>query len=481
MKKKLLSILLALCGAFVFTACGGGNGDSVVPDNSSTPAASTPTDSTPADTTPAEPVLQDMDTAFSGAKILWEKSHLSAMNSPIKTFEEIVDRQLELLAQDLIYRLTYVYGDFRETSTNVGISYTLSGCQHNGNSAVIDTTVLLADDTCDHNEDDYYADCLYCYQKSLNIGRKGDNAFFDLNHIYLPGAISGKYTSLRFFQLLSPSVPENMWLLDIETDVVNACNSFKMAFAQMLSNQSVDGNYDSTKYTKLLEEIDVLVFDQDSLVNFIKTVVVGQHLMEKDARIENDSVLTDEKLVDNNFMINAPYPGNTNYTDDENENSPRLYKGYSIIIPAIVERALANTFENTDVCIYPVVNRYAVNTINHYQIGGSSTMREAVLMPKAGEVGTLTVFVEGNEDFTLSYDVAVNGVVTSKTAQVVLTDGKATVDLDISETFGAYNGNANSYTDDYIYGNSGADSHGDNYILFYYDREDMHLWFKGVK
>lgn len=457
MKKKLLSILLALCGAFVFTACGGGNGDSVVPDNSSTPAASTPTDSTPADTTPAEPVLQDMDTAFSGAKILWEKSHLSAMNSPSKTFEEIVDQQLELLAQDLVFRLNYIYGarNFNENEMALPGGY-------NGAPAIVKAENMIADVA---------------------------ETFDSLTEI-----------NLNDEQLAREAFQKSIVLVDGK-DYLNRSSALKVVGAILGENaiiEYINGTYafakdESKKWASACDEMTVALLKQEllSLMADTDCLNLGGYKTQIADLIFNRVIGSALVAADNEYyqlwidqyggMINSENLTSINLSQTLEAKAPRLYKGYSIIIPAIIEQALANTFENTDVCIYPVVNRYAVNTINHYRIDGSSTMREAVLMPKAGEVGVLTVFVEGSEDFTLSYDVAVNGVVTSKTAQVVLTDGKATVDLDISETFGAYNGNANSYTDDYIYGNSGADSHGDNYILFYYDREDMHLWFKGVK
>ncbi len=244
---------------------------------------------------------------------------------------------------------------------------------------------------------------------------------------------------------------------------------------RFLRNETADGIYAETTYNGLLKQIKTLGFGETfktALVSFIQNTVIGERLIEKDQTVFNCAYFRENGyLIDTVFQLQAPYNDTEKFTQEEIENSPRLYKGYNIVIPAIVERAAANTFENTETCLYPAAGRHVVRVSPNYEtaLAGGETF---VLMPKAGAPLTaLSLELEGQsgQSVTLSLEISVGGKVTPISKTIVLTGGKQTEEIDISpagSAFGAYDGNLQPTESNALFGNAGgADSHGSNYIL----------------
>ena len=148
-------------------------------------------------------------------------------------------------------------------------------------------------------------------------------------------------------------------------------------------------------------------------------------------------------------------------------------------------RAAANTFENTETCLYPAAGRNVVRVSPNYEnaLAGGEAF---VLMPKAGAPLTaLSLELEGQsgQSVTLSLEISVGGKVTPISKTIVLTGGKQTEEFDISpagSAFGAYDGNLQPTESNALFGNAGgADSHGSNYILLTVSGGNS-LAFKGL-
>ena len=198
---------------------------------------------------------------------------------------------------------------------------------------------------------------------------------------------------------------------------------------------------------------------EQKIVNAIYNTVIGENLVSENLRVYNTFSESDKSNI-------------KNWTD-ESEIEKHYFKGYNITVPAIVKQALANTFENTSVNLYPVVSRQSVTVRNHFDsISVTENTQSLVLMPKANApVTKLAVELSGSagQSVTLNFNIVANGAINTVSKTVTLTAATQTVEIDLTaagvNTLGAYNGNTNSYTDTALFDNAdGADGNGDNYI-----------------
>ena len=58
-----------------------------------------------------------MSKYFSGVKATYAKEGIKDSDGTVKEFKNLVDRQIDVLAQDILIRLNYVYGDLRTTKS----------------------------------------------------------------------------------------------------------------------------------------------------------------------------------------------------------------------------------------------------------------------------------------------------------------------------------------------------------------------------
>lgn len=317
-----------------------------------------------------------------------------ATGSKVK-FNALLDRQFDILAQDILYRLAYVYG-YNETIHNRtdGAKYTLqngnSDYKLNNHNAVVDSKKLLhtKETTDDSNTEpdieviSFEIDNINDFQKSILNTSNTDNYLLDTNHFDLSGAIEGRNMSLskrgRYITLNgSLNVVEKYWkwykdiidntstsgnqpnstYKDIAT--ISHINSLKMALAQIVSDKTVDGIYSKANYDKLISNMDYLGYlkssfiykennvEHNKLVDFIYSNIIGNELIEKDSYYARELYShrnSDNKIDDNvcSELDSLCDDGTYSLTDN-----PRLFKGYSTVIPAIVNQALNNIFEDS--------------------------------------------------------------------------------------------------------------------------------------
>lgn len=243
-----------------------------------------------------------------------------------------------------------------------------------------------------------------------------------------------------------------------------------MAIAQVAANKAADGNYSEAAYNTALAAIGALGFDgfdSAKLVKFIKSNVIGDSLVNKDDEYA-DTIKTAYGGIINAATIKS-INNNGTYTDTDN---PRLYKGYSMVLPAIVSQAIGNTFENTTQKIYPAMNRYAVQSFDN--LNGANTAQKyasIVLMPKTEISATkLALKIKGANNIGVKCEI--NGeavqVAASKDGELLLIDLHA-----YTKKIGAYNGGKENDFSNNLFGNSGAGAaginNGGNYIKLIFE------------
>lgn len=433
------------------------------------------------------PDLKEISAYFSGVKIAENKQSITD-NGINKTFNDILDRQFSVLAEDILYRLYVTYGERTYGNGSYFQNLTLNGGNYafNGNSAKVVKSKILTDTenhtTIEHtfgaNGELSHIDCISCYQKNFS----GVQTRLTITrYLMIEGAISGKYHNWDSVvkALDSSNADIYKWLYG-ETDDIwvdndndglyeenNYANSkwntdYRAAFKHELAKIVYGDENTNSTYDELLERINTTGFAADTEQKIIDTIykkVIGENLVAEDLRIYNTFTEDDKS--------------NIKRWTDESEIEKHYFKGYNITVPAIVKQALANTFENTSVNLYPVVSRQSVTVRNHFDgISVTENTRNLVLMPKANTPVTKLAFeVSGSaeQSVTLNFNIVANGISKTISKTVALTAATQTVEIDFATVgiskLGAYNGNTNSYTNNALFDNTdGADANGDNYI-----------------
>ena len=425
---------------------------------------------------------------FGGMKVSYAREKITDADGTAKSFNEILDRQFDLLAQDILYRLTYVYG-YNQTTHNrsENAKYTLKNGENDfsyqGNNAAVDSKTLLA------AKQDSVTKLTSVNIADINDFQKGVIVLVTNNYLYSPdnlnlaGAIEGRnariiVSSRRYLLDEQTSTNAWSWYQDgastySEFSTKNNIDKMKMAIAQVAANKAADGNYSEAAYNTALAEIGALGFDgfdNAKLVKFIKSNVIGDSLVNKDDEYASTIKTEYNGIIDDNSLVEID--GETTFTANIATDSPRLYKGYSMVLPAIVSQAIGNTFENTTQKIYPAMNRYAVQSFE--TLNGANTPQKyasIMLMPKAEISATkLALKIKGANNIGVKCEI--NGeavqVTASNDGELILIDLHAYV-----KKIGAYNGGKeNDFSLD-LFGYSGAGvtgiNNGGNYIKLIFE------------
>lgn len=417
---------------------------------------------------------------FGGMKVSHAREKIVDADGTEKSFNEILDRQIDLLAQDILYRLTYVYG-YNQTTHNrsENAKFTLKNGEkdfsYQGNNAVVNSNTLLAAKQESVTElTSANITEITDFQKSIQILPNEVNYFAVDSCLNLTGAIEGR-------NMVVKKLRANMWLLvssvndeknwkwgegltkstyeDLATE--SNVNAMKAAIAQTLAGETVNGNF--ATYQTTLAKISALGygnFDSAKLVNFIKSNVIGEALVNKDDSYGKEIETKYNGIIDDDSLdlidTAASYDANNLCYD-----SPRLYKGYSMVLPAIVSQAIGNTFETTTQKIYPAMNRYAVQSFEN--LNGAETAQKyasIVLMPKTEISATkLAIKIKGASNVSVKCEIGGKAVQVSASSdgELLLIDLHA-----YTKKIGAYNGGKENDFSNNLFGNSGAGAAGIN-------------------
>lgn len=416
---------------------------------------------------------------FGGVKASYLRGNIVDADGTAKSFNEILDRQIDLLAQDILYRLTYVYGYNQITHNRTkNAKFTLKNDEnaftYQENNAVVNSNTLLAAQQEAITElRSVNIDDIADFQKSIQLV-KGINYLLRNTVLNFSGAIEGRNMLLQYdissFTVEPLAIQDKQWKwYDSGTSTYEAfattenINKMKAAIAQTLAGETVNGNFAS--YQTTLAKINALGyenFDSEKLVNFIKSNVIGETLMNKDDEYASEFKTKYNGIIDAACIksINK----NTVFVDDTYTcyDSPRLYKGYSMVLPAIVSQAIGNTFENTTQKIYPAMNRYAVQSFDNLSAVANEAQayESIVLMPKTEISATkLALKIKGANNIGVKCEI--NGEAVQVSAA---NDGELLlIDLHAyAKKIGAYNGGKENDFSNNLFGNSGAGAAGIN-------------------
>lgn len=409
---------------------------------------------------------------FGGMKVSYAREKITDADGTAKSFNEILDRQFDLLAQDILYRLTYVYG-YNQTTHNrtQNAKFTLKNGEkdfsYQGNNAVVNSNTLLA------AEQDSVTKLTSVNIADINDFQKGVIVLVTNNYLYSPdnlnlaGAIEGRnariiVSSRRYLLDEQTSTNAWSWYQDgastySEFSTKNNIDKMKMAIAQVAANKAADGNYSEAAYNTALAEIGALGFDgfdNAKLVKFIKSNVIGDSLVNKDDEYASTIKTEYNGIIDDNSLVEID--GETTFTSNIATDSPRLYKGYSMVLPAIVSQAIGNTFENTTQKIYPAMNRYAVQSFDNLNAFANEAQayESIVLMPKTEISATkLALKIKGANNIGVKCEIKgeVVQVTASNDGELLLIDLHA-----YTKKIGAYNGGKENDFSNNLFGNSGA-------------------------
>ena len=460
------------------------------------------------DTSKSPAKKKEMSKYFVGVKATYEKESFIDSDGQPREFKDLVDRQIDVLAQDILTRLYYVYGDHRTKTGSYVWGYPFPLFDLNGNEsdkiyrynksststgkpANADSSNMLA-----KLDEDFYGalyegtaaltevkiDDLSDYQKSLLIKDADKNCLIDINAFNLINASKGGAMSIHdngYGKILQDDTSKQWIISDLSVDDATGVNetaktALKLAIAQELRSS------DSTNYDYLIKKIDKLGYDStfaEKLVNIINEKVIGNALVDKDNEYYN--------IIKTQYggKINADTVKRMNGSADYSEtNSPRLYKGYKVIVPQIVKSALENKFLNTQVSLYPAFNKKAVDyTTNAAGFAEARRYETTTLIPRVGTGYTkLAVKIKGMDvggGAALSFDVEINdSQIYHK--RVSLTNEEQVLEIDLSEygsrtPFEAYQGNKTADVNNNIFVNSVVDDFDEkNFIKFTFDNRN---------
>lgn len=516
LKKKILSIILAIfmfapC-MFMLTACGGGNGHTHEWSATYTRDASqhwkkcTGCDETTekenhtfnvdtctvcgyvdSNRTPAQKGV--MSNYFSGVKATYTKENFLDSDNQAREFKDLVDRQIDVLAQDILTRLNYVYGDLRSDPANEwvwGSSFELreldgqdaykyddsvSGFKRVAEVYTENMLAELSDNEFDAIDNgtatlaEVNVDDLSDYQKSLLIKETYNNILASTKLLNLIGACSGqnmKVVSKVAGKILDLDESKQWLVSDLTSN--NAQNALKLMIAQELTEDEGDD------YDALIGLIDTLGYKPDFSENLIK--IINNKIIGAD-RITEDNGYYD--IIKNKYegKITSDNVKSMNTSSNYSEtNSPRLYKGYKVIVKQLVESALGNKFSSTQVSLYPKFSKKAVNyTSNANGFSEAHAYETVTLLSKANTPYTkLVLKIQGSditESATLEYQVIVNGEAVGTKQNITLTNDSQELEISIAKTgtFGNFDGTTDVDTNNKIFENVQVDDRNtNNYI-----------------
>ncbi len=291
-------------------------------------------------------------------------------NGIAQSFSALVERQIDVFVQDVLFRLVAVYGKHASSSwLNESINYT----NYYEYAFMINDNVFT-DDLYSLNNN-YAMVSLHnviskpnTYSGTTPIynlqggGTANDNDYYNatyyLNDLatYAYGFRGGSWVNnvlgqitTNFFNTIGGVNDANLewnWnyaepgitLSDSqENTFIKFYNHYSNTFKTAVANLLATGNSSGLPYSTAINRITHLGFnatDKDKLQNYVLNTIIGNYNLIQDR---------DYKPSFNILTVN-------NVSSLTNNN--KKYKAYDIIIPALLAQAFNNTFYNTDTSLY---------------------------------------------------------------------------------------------------------------------------------
>lgn len=300
---------------------------------------------------------------FSATSYLKSTNTVTDSNGQTISKQTALDRQFDVFATNLLMSLSNVYGikstDWYLDGDNqyinaVDLQYNGQDYSYNGKNAKFDAKNMLinfnniaSEHTCEENYRGYRdVSCLACYadhySRNLSIYDFISNVVNNNNAI-LGGYVWSEQSNSFATGLLND---EDAWNWNFDegksiTDCAEFANGYtakykdalKLQLAKMVAG-SIFSNIND--YDELLNVINHLGFsnsDKQNLSDYVLNTIIGSSVVELDNQ-------------------RKPEKTNLAYVNEYTAEN-HLYKAYSLIVPALVEKAFDATFESTSVSLYP--------------------------------------------------------------------------------------------------------------------------------
>ena len=372
MKKVFLSAITLLFSVIMFAGCvniGGETGDNTGGGNGGGTGGGTTTS-----------VLKNFSEFFNTtvtARYNDQVTQVLDHTGQYESFTDLLDRQIEVLAQDILFRLFITYGK-QDNGQWLPINYTNynqpsyviteniignGNYNLNGNYALIDThSIISIPDSYDSNSP------VYLLANGSSAKYEIDRATYFLNDpatyafllydnypsnlfrnkFYLQDSISGSYrtsnnqvdydyntawnwdySSANISTSDSASVAFNKFI-----------NTYKSTFKTAIANLLATNNHTGLNYSTALNRINHLGFNvqnKNSITNYILNEIIGEYNVNADT---------------NTYKPYGAYEVLSPSNDTTYPEIFKKYKAYEIVVSSIANTAFNNTFYNTNTSLY---------------------------------------------------------------------------------------------------------------------------------
>lgn len=331
-------------------------------------------------------------------------------------FNQLLDRQFSMLADDILFRLYTIYGNTKDVIGTIDLRDKDSN-----------NVTLLSGPTASYNMGDTILKYDEGYKLSngnkvnavtdvINLTEPATYAFYSFGNkgkgqyplSYDPSGTSNLIKNFNFIGKDPTGIISNCAIEGIKcsrngeniTFILDTSKAWKwstpgcfidgtsgykdnlkMALSKVLSTGTVDVtdtytnfNFDETAYQNNLSKIDhlgILNYDTKLIKQLIKYNIIGKDLIDED----NYAL----ELLSNKFDItNFNYVIEDLYTAELDENAlseldkMHDYKAYELIVDSMVDTLVENTFTGTDVKIYTEMPRLQVKDIDYKDIDSES-------------------------------------------------------------------------------------------------------------
>lgn len=436
MKKILFCVIATMLCLSMLVGCG----NNTPPDNNNPGTPSQP--NVP---TITEPELKPVGDYFAqNAKVKYYTTYKNITDQAgnTKSFESLVDRQIDILANDILYRLVAVYGAgtvglttetgkygepafglidpltenvFTDRTNNAVISnYELISLPNAATENAVKyfykdgvTEITNSSKNLDVNEPVSYARSIYSGQWGGNLRLTylmnnthsiNGGYYWDNEELFGEGGFN---KALGFYDELSWNWNYNDLDINYNTSATDTYTHYHTRYIDDLKtaigNILLSGNSSGSDYQTAVSKINKLGFneqDKTNIKNFILQEVIGAELISADdARKPEDTTLSND----------------TTLSEDEH-----YYKAYSLLIPEILNRAFENTFSGTDTSLYLNAQKVVLSNETDMSLTSLSgkNFESIKLIAKGSTPLTKLIFSvsgEGAENLEISYSIYKDG------------------------------------------------------------------------
>lgn len=372
-----------------------------------------------------------------------------------KSFATLLDRQLSMMADDILVRLNAIYGnglsnesfiltDKDENPVMMGITPATS--YKKDTLSIYGSGYKLADGTAASlplNLNDAGSLALGLFgNDGTGIGNISYSSDASTNtslskNFNLADTISGKHATRGAGGVLSFSDGGTSWNWgnqsffvtgDENVTVGDYKNYLRMALSDILANgydysetkAYTDYTFDQSKYDENLKKIDHLGIgtgDADIVKKFIKYGIIGKTLIDAD-NLALETLATKTSIEAFNYEIQTGYSAEMDATALAELNSLNNIKFYETIVNGMVDSMATNTFSSGVALIYPQMPRLKTQYVsyammddeeNPYWTKEGMNVKNVILMPKTEcRLDVLTFVFQQKTDLTQTYYATVN-------------------------------------------------------------------------